>query len=62
MKKQCELYACIALREFAAQAMLRLRPDLSTEACVVLEGAPPLETVCAMNMRAQKLGLAVGMT
>jgi protein ImuB len=62
MKTHRELYACIALREFAAQAMLRLRPDLSTEACVVLEGTPPLETVCAMNMRAQKLGLAAGMT
>lgn len=57
-----ELYACIALREFAAQAMLRLRPELRTQACVVLDGAPPLEAVCSMNMRAQKLGLATGMT
>jgi len=62
MKMQRELYACIALREFAAQAMMRLRPGLRTEACVVLEGTPPLETVCAMNMRAQKLSLAAGMT
>jgi protein ImuB len=62
MKTPRELYACIALREFAAQAMLRLRPELRTKTCVVLEGTPPLETVCAMNVRAQKLGLAVGMT
>lgn len=62
MKTPRELYACIAVREFAAQAMLRLRPDLRTDACVVLDGTPPLESVCAMNMRAQKLGLAVGMT
>ena len=61
IKTPRELYACIALREFAAQAMLRLRPELRTEACVVLAGAPPLEVVCAMNMRAQKLGLAAGM-
>jgi protein ImuB len=62
MKMQRELYACMALREFAAQAMLRLRPQLRTEACVVLEGAPPLEAVCAMNMRAHKLGIVAGMT
>jgi protein ImuB len=62
MKTLRELYACIAVREFAAQAMLRLRPELRTQACVVLDGAPPLEAICAMNMRAQKQGLTAGMT
>jgi len=60
--KPRELYACIVVREFPAQAMLRLRPELRTEPCVILDGAPPLETVCSLNRRAHQLGLAAGMT
>ena len=36
------LYACIAVHEFPAQAMLRLRPELRAEPCAVLDGTPPL--------------------
>jgi protein ImuB len=57
-----ELYACIAVREFPAQAMLRLRPELRTEPCAVLDGTPPLEAVCSLNTRAHRLGIAQNMT
>jgi hypothetical protein len=38
MRKMAELYACLYAKEFPAQALLRLRPDIGTQACVVLEG------------------------
>jgi protein ImuB len=57
-----ELYACVCAREFPAQALLRLRPELRKRACVVMEGEPPLEQVCSMTRRARALGIACGMT
>jgi error-prone DNA polymerase len=38
MSQQAELYACVYAREFPAQALLRLRPELHEKPCVVLEG------------------------
>jgi protein ImuB len=60
--KPGELYACIAVREFPAQAMLRLRPELRAEPCAILDGTPPLESVCSMNVRAHRIGIAADMT
>ena len=57
-----ELYACLYAREFPAQAMLRLRPELREKAVVVMEGEPPLQIVCSLNARARGLGVARGMT
>lgn len=57
-----ELYACLCVREFPAQAMLRLRPELRESACVVMEGDPPVELVCSLNRRARRLGLVCSMT
>jgi protein ImuB len=57
-----ELYACVRAAEFPAQALLRLRPELRNRACVVMEGLPPLEQVCAMNAQAHRLGAEYGMT
>lgn len=62
MKPQRELYLCVAVREFPAQAMLRVRPELRLQPCVILDGEPPLETVCSLNACARRLGLAPGMT
>ena len=56
------LYACISVREFPAQAMLRLRPELRAESCAILDGTPPLESVRSMNARARRIGIATGMT
>jgi protein ImuB len=49
-------------KEFPAQAMLRLRPELREKAVVVMEGKPPLETVCSLNAKARRMGVAREMT
>jgi protein ImuB len=62
MSGRSELYACVYAKEFPAQAMLRLRPELGERAVVVTEGEAPLEEVCALNARARRMGVARGMT
>jgi protein ImuB len=57
-----ELYACVCVKEFPAQAMLRLRPELQNFPSVVMEGDPPTEQVCSLNRKARQLGLVPGMT
>ena len=44
------------------QALLRLRPELREQPCVVMEGAVPLEQVCSLNTKARLLGMVRGMT
>ena len=56
------LYFCLRVPEFAAQALLRLRPVERTMPIAVVDGAPPLETVCAANSRARRLGVKRGMS
>lgn len=62
MNKLSELYTCLYVREFPAQALLRLRPELHEKPCVVMEGEPPFEVVCSLNTKARLLGLRHGMT
>jgi protein ImuB len=62
MKKMDELYACLYVREFPAQSLLRLRFELHERACVVMEGEAPLERVCSLNTKARRLGVSYGMT
>lgn len=62
MSKPRELYACLYAKEFPAQALLRLRPKLHSQPCVVLEGEAPLQQVCSVNTKARSLGMAHGMT
>jgi protein ImuB len=62
MTKHTELYACLFAREFPAQALLRLKPDLHDKPCVVMAGDPPLQQVCSLNKKARTLGVAYGMT
>jgi protein ImuB len=50
------------VRDFAAQTLVRLRPELRNRPVVILDGDPPLETVFALNQRARNLGLALGMS
>ena len=57
-----ELYACLYAREFPAQSLLRLRPERRATPVAVLEGEPPLQTVCSLNAKARALGVAHGMT
>jgi protein ImuB len=62
MRTPDELYACVYAKEFPAQAMLRLRPELHDKPCAILAGEPPLQAVCAMNQKARSLGVSHGMT
>src|SRR5205823_4455216 len=62
MNRHAELYACLYAREFPAQALLRLRPELHSKPCVVMQGEPPLQQVCAFNKKARLLGMTHGMT
>src|ERR1700745_1229880 len=62
MNHPAELYACLYAREFPAQALLRLRPELHDKPCVVMKGEAPLQQVCSLNTKARLLGLTRGMT
>jgi protein ImuB len=57
-----ERYACIDVKEFPLQALLRLRPELQSKPVAVLDGEPPFEQVCSLNAAARTLGIALGMT
>ena len=62
MTTPAELYACLYAKEFPAQSLLRLRPELHSKPCVVMEGEPPSQYVCSLNTKARLAGLARGMT
>lgn len=57
-----ELYVCVHVAEFPAQALLRLRSDLAAEHVVVMNGAAPHEFVCSMNAHALRSGATKGMS
>ncbi len=62
MTKTAEMYLCVYVPEFLAQALSRLRPELDGEPCVVMEGEPPSEQVCSIHRRARALGVQHGMS
>lgn len=62
MTKQSEFYACLYAKEFPAQSLLRLRPELRNKPYVVMEGKPPVEKICSLTCKARNLGMSRGMT
>jgi protein ImuB len=62
MSQSVELYACLYAKEFPAQALLRMRPELHSKPCVVLEGEAPLQQLCSLNTKARLLGMTRGMS
>jgi protein ImuB len=62
MTRPADLYACLYAKQFPAQALLRLRPELRDKPCVVMQGEPPLQQVCSLTRKARILGLVQGMT
>jgi protein ImuB len=62
MTKSIEIYACLYAREFPAQALLRLRPELRDKPCVVMDGEPPLQRVSSLTRKARSIGMTHGMT
>ncbi len=57
-----ELYACLYVKEFPVQALLRLRSELRDRPSIVMDGDPPSQKVCSLNMKARRLGVAHAMT
>jgi protein ImuB len=55
-------FACIFVPDFPAEAMVRAEPELRSQALAVLEGKPPLQKVFAVNEKARRAGVEVGMT
>jgi protein ImuB len=62
MTNRTPLYACLYVREFPAQALLRLRPELHGVACVIMAGEAPSEEVCSINTKARLSGMKHGMS
>jgi protein ImuB len=56
------LYACVQTDEFPTQALLRLQTELASQPVAVLDGRPPLQTVCSLNRSARLKGATFGMT
>src|ERR1700733_5821369 len=56
------IYACLWARQFPAQALLRLRPELRSQPFALIEGERPLERSCTANRQAIALGLREGMS
>src|SRR5256885_2356729 len=55
-------FACIFVPDFPVQALLRVEPDLRSQAVAVLEGKAPLEKVFAVSEQARYAGVEMGMT
>jgi protein ImuB len=55
-------YACVEVREFPLQAMLRLRPEMRGKPVVILDGEPPFQQVCAISPGGYALNIELGMT
>ena len=55
-------FACIFVPDFPVEAILRVEPDLRSQAVAVLEGKPPLQKVFATNENARQIGIEPGMT
>jgi protein ImuB len=62
MSRVPQLYACLYATEFPAQALLRLRPELHSLPCVVMDGKPAFQQICSINTKARLLGMDHGMT
>jgi protein ImuB len=55
-------FACIYVPNFPVAAALRTEPELQARAVAILEGKPPLEKTIAVNEKAARMGIALGMT
>jgi protein ImuB len=55
-------FACIHIRDFLVQSMVRAEPALGSCAIALISGAPPLWNVAAANSAALQAGVQLGMT
>ena len=59
---QPPVYLALHVPEFAAQALLRMRPDLRGNPVAVVKGIAPLQQVCSANTAARAMGIENGIT
>lgn len=59
---QPPVYLAVHVPEFAAQSMLRMRPDLRRGPVAVVKGVAPLQQVCSANAHARTMGVENGIT
>ncbi|AFL87985.1 nucleotidyltransferase/DNA polymerase involved in DNA repair [Terriglobus roseus DSM 18391] len=59
---QPQVYLAVHVPEFAAQALLRMRPDLQCKPVAVVKGIAPLQEVCSANTAARAMGVENGIT
>src|SRR5437764_12707237 len=55
-------FACIFVPDFPAEAIMRAEPELRMQAVAVLEGKPPLQKIVALNEKARRAGMGLGMS
>ena len=55
-------FASIFVPDFPIEAVLRVEPELRSQAVAVLEGKPPLPKVFAVNEKSRRAGIEVGIT
>ena len=55
-------FASVFVPNFMVQAVVRAEPALREGALALIEGKPPLSSVVAVNDKAARLGIALGMT
>lgn len=56
------MFAALYIPDLPVEAVVRSSPELRHGPVAVIEGAPPMEMVCALNEPARALGLETGMT
>ncbi|HKH98844.1 MAG TPA: DNA polymerase Y family protein [Candidatus Sulfotelmatobacter sp.] len=56
------MFACIYVPNFPVAAALRAEPEMQGRAVAILEGKPPLEKIIVVNEKAERMGMAPGMT
>ena len=56
------MFAALYIPDLPVEAIVRAAPELRRCAVAVVEGAPPMEMVCALNQTARARGIEAGMT
>src|SRR5205823_10347899 len=56
------MYACIYVPRFPVQAIVRAEPALRARAVAVIDGTPPLCRVMAVNQKAFRAGVKLGLS
>lgn len=56
------MFVCVHIPDFPVEALVRLEPELRSQAIAVVQGVPPVVTVVASSDRARAMGVGPSMT